>query len=225
MRMHLKRIKRKKRIGFIFILSILLILVVLMNQIGKNLSKIYLSFAEEEAIEIIDSSLNKAVSDEIIKEFKNINLYNITKNSENEIETIDYNSYLVNDLLNKISTNLYNNVKTKEKDISFYIPSFSFTNNPLLADKGPKIPVKLKLLGSVLSEIKTTVKPCGINSSLIEMTVHIEVKEKVLLPITSKKIKVKNEIPISYKIINGKIPTYYCKKKKKNTPIYSLPIE
>ena len=225
MRMHLKRIKRKKRIGFIFILSILLILVVLMNQIGKNLSKIYLSFAEEEAIEIIDSSLNKAVSDKILKEFKNINLYNITKNSENEIETIDYNSYLVNDLLNKISTNLYNNVKTKEKDISFYIPSLSFTNNPLLADKGPKIPVKLKLLGSVLSEIKTTVKPCGINSSLIEMTVHIEVKEKVLLPITSKKIKVKNEIPISYKIINGKIPTYYGESISKNTPIYSLPIE
>ena len=65
-----------------------------MNQIGKNLSKIYLSFAEEEAIEIMDSSLNKAVSDKILKEFKNINLYNITKNSENEIETIDYNSYM-----------------------------------------------------------------------------------------------------------------------------------
>lgn len=228
--MHLKKYKEKKvknKLKTIFILIIFIVFVsfLILNHIGKKLSNIYLNFAKEEAIEIIDNSLNYAVSEEILKEFKNTNLYIVTKTSENEIATIDYNSYLVNDLLNKISTNLYNNIKKEEKDVSFYIPLFSFTNNPLLSDKGPKLPVKLKLLGSVISEIKTTVKPCGINSSLIEMTVHVEVKEKVLLPISSEKIKVKNDIPISYKIINGKIPAYYGESINKNSPIYSLPVE
>ena len=57
------------------------------------------------------------------------------------------------------------------------------------------------------------------------MFVSVEVTEKVILPVMTDTIKVKNEIPISYKIIKGKIPTYYGESLNKNSSIYSLPME
>ena len=140
---------------------------------------------------------------------------------------IDYNSYLVNDLLNKISTNLFNIIKKRESgnSPSFYIPSGAFLKSPLLSFSGPKIPVRIKAIGSVLSGVKTNIKECGINSSLIELSVHLEVTEKVILPISSKDVKVSTDIPISYKIISGKVPSYYGEALNKNSSIYSLPLE
>lgn len=230
MRMHVKKYRSRKtklKIIIIFIIIIISFFLILLNRVGSNLSSYYIDYSKRHAIHIIDTSLNKAVTNDVMEEFKKTELFLITKNKNDEIETIDYNSVLVNSLLNKISTNLYNTLKKEEKssDASFYIPLLASSKNPLLTDKGPKIPVRLELIGSVISEINTTVKECGINSSLIEMSVHVEVTEKVVLPISSDEIKVKNNIPISYKIISGKVPTYYGGSYVKNSPIWTLPVE
>lgn len=231
MRMHLKKFrtrKRKIRIYIIILLIIFLVFFLFINKIGTNISSYYLDYSKREATLIIDSAFNKAVTKEILEEMKEMNLYTISRNNDGEIEMIDYNSYLVNDLLNKISTNIYNIVKKEERtyqNASFYVPAGVITKNPLLADKGPKIPVRMYAIGSVLSSIRTEVKDCGINSSLIEMSVHIEITEKVILPISSEEIKISNDIPLSYKIVKGKVPAYYGEAINKNSSIYSLPVE
>ena len=231
MRMHLKKYRTKKskiKIYLILFLVLSFLLFLFIEKIGSNLSDYYLDYSKREAIEIIDNAFNRAVNKEVLEKMKNSDLYSISRNSDNEIEMIDYDSYLVNDLLNKISNNTYNIVKKEErsyKDASFYIPVLSITNNPLLVDKGPKIPVRMHAVGSVISGVRTKVKDCGINSSLIEMSVHIEITEKVILPVTSDVIKVENDIPLSYKIVRGKVPTYYGESLNKNSSIYSLPVE
>ena len=102
-----------------------------------------------------------------------------------------------------------NELESYEDQIIFTIPSGIITNNPLLNNLGPKIPVKLQIISEVLSNVNTKVINYGINNCLITLTVSIEVTAKVVLPILSDEIKVTNEIPISYKIINGSIPIYY----------------
>lgn len=231
MRMHLKRYRSKKRkikIIIFFIMILFLIILVILNKIGSNLSSYYLEYSKREAIEIIDSSLNNGVNKEVFEEFKQMNLYDVSKNKDGEIETIDYNSYYVNSILKKVNTNIYNSVKKEErsnKDASFYVPLFAISKNPLLATKGPKIPVRMEAIGSVISSVKTKVTSSGINSSLIELSIHVEITEKVILPVISGEIKVTNDIPISYKIISGKVPSYYGDSLYKNSGILSLPVE
>ena len=89
---------------------------------------------------------------------------------------------------------------------------------------GPKIPVRVEFVGSVLTNINTTIKEYGINNALIEMVIQIELKEKIILPILSKEILITNEVPVSYKIINGNIPNYYGEGISNNSNIYSLPL-
>lgn len=218
MKMYLKKYKpktnKKIKIKTIIILCFIIILsfLVFISKVGKNLNKYYIDYSRREAIEIIDNSLNRAVNKNILKDMNNKKIYKITRNNKGEIEMIDYNSFYINTLLNSISNNVYNEIKKEErgyKDSSFKIPLLSITNNPLISNIGPKIPVRMKAIGSNIASVKTKVTNCGINSTLIELSIHLEVTEKVILPISSSVIKVKNDIPISYKIVKGKVPSYY----------------
>ena len=91
----------------------------------------------------------------------------------------------------------------------FYVPSGIIFNNTLLSNIGPKIPIKLKLVGNVTSGIVNEVKEYGINNSLITISMEISVELKVILPLTTDYINITNYIPLAIKLIQGKVPVYY----------------
>ena len=228
MKMNLKNKKKtfiyKKRI---FIIIIILSLLIGAHQLIKNISYYYLNYSEKEVIKIIDTASGKGITDKILNEIKDKELYTVSKNSFGEIEMIDYNSYLVNLFLRDVSKNISDTLDEQEnsKKIAFYVPLGSIFQNPILNNKGPKIPVRMEIIGSVFSNMNIKIKEYGINNCLIEMYVHIEIKEKVILPVLSKTIVVKNDIPVSYKIIKGVVPSYYGKSMEKSSDIYSSIVE
>ena len=225
MRMYLKNNKKnhiKKKI--ILIILIFILFIYIYNILSKNLNHYYLNYSENEASRIITSAISKAVNDQILKEIKDNDLYTIIRNKDEEIEMIDYNSYLVNIFLRDVTNNIMNYLameEDKSNNASFYIPMGSIFQNPVLNNRGPKIPVRMELVGSVITGINSRVKDYGINNSLIEIYVHIEVKERVILPVTAKDVTIVNDIPISYKIIKGKIPSYYSNSGFS----YMMPVE
>ena len=187
-----------------------------------------MNYSKKEAKQIIEESIGNALTDDILESIKEKELFVVTKNSSDEIEMIDYNTYEVNLFLRNVTDNISETLKREEQNtekIAFYIPLGSITQNPIFNSKGPKIPVRIEVIGSVLSSVKTKVTNYGINNCLIEMFVSVEVSEKVILPVMTDTITVTNEIPISYKIIKGKIPTYYGSGFSKDSNILSLPIE
>ena len=106
-------------------------------------------------------------------------MYNVIQNKDGEIQTIDFNPVIVNKFLSSTTSIVSNNLKKIEKgkinDISFInseeyniknlkngviseIPMGIISNNVLLSNIGPKIPVKLNLIGNVVSSVETTVR-------------------------------------------------------------------
>ena len=225
MRMYLKNNKKIffKRKIVIFIM-IIVIFINIYLWLSKNLNNYYLNYSENEASVIITNAISKAIDEDILKEIKDNDLYTIIKNKDDEIEMIDYDSHLVNVFLRNVTNNIIKYLKQEENkadNASFYIPMGSILQNPVLNGKGPKIPVKMELVGSVITGVKSNVKDYGINNSLIEIYVHVEVREKLILPVTAKEITIVNDLPISYKIIKGKIPNYYSN----NGFSYMMPVE
>lgn len=229
MRMILKnKQKTFRRRRIIFLIVFFLCFGYLFYKISENISYYYLNYSVKEARQIIDISLANAFTDDVLELVKDKELYKITKNEAGEIEMIDYDTYLVSAFLRDISDNIADTLKEEETStdrIAFYIPLGSITQNPLFNSRGPKIPVRMEIIGSVLSSVKTTVTEYGINNCLIEMVVEVEVTEKVILPVITDTVTIVNEFPISYKVIQGKIPTYYGDSINKSSSIYSLPIE
>ncbi len=176
-------------------------------------------------------------------------MFSTNQNKEGEIQTLDFNPTIVNSVLNATTNTVLLELKAieqgssdmldvyegisanynKEKlsrGIVFEIPLGAVTGNAFLSNLGPRIPVKLNLIGSVLSNLNTKISQYGINNALIEVSVKIDITEKVNLPLSSRNVTVTSNIPIAMKIIQGKIPAYYnASGINQNSPIFTLPIQ
>lgn len=231
-----KRIRKKRRILILIFFSITLLLFKTME---KNISLFFIKYAEGEVAKLTTYVINTSVESGLFDDLDYDDLYFITKNSNNEIEMVDYNSITVNKFLNEVTDRLQSNLLKleagntdftnqlpKKSGVLFYIPFGIITNNPLFNNMGPNIPVRLKTLGALSTNIDIRVKEYGINNSLVEMVIAIEITQEIILPTITKTIKVTNEIPVSYKIINGKIPNYYGTNGiNKSSNIFSIPLE
>lgn len=240
-----KKIKISTKISLIIIFLVLLTYLFL-DYCGKKVFPVLMTQAETDckkmAIVMIQNSLNDDVLSALDEE-----MYNIVQTSDGQIQTIDFNPIIVNKFLSKTTKVVSENLKKLEngeiEDISFIdtdqydlkklkngviseIPMGIISNNVLLSNLGPKIPVKLNLIGNVISNIETNISNYGINNAMIEIYAKVEVTEQVILPFQTKTIKIINDIPVAIKIINGNVPEYYSNGKlSESSNILSIPVE
>lgn len=238
----------KKFKNNLFIFSIILSLILsfsVLSILNKRVSPILFNYAELEMEKISTAIINRAINKQLAGGINVDELYSIVMNNNGEIQTIDFNSLIVTKILNT-TTNmvLINLKKIEEGDIDYLeisdivdnkenlkrgiiyeLPTGAISNNIFISNLGMKIPIKLKIISSVESNIATNVKEYGINNVLIEVYVRISVTEQVNIPFISKNITVVSDIPIAIKIIQGKVPQYYGGNLSKKSDILSIPIE
>mgnify|MGYP005762768699 FL=1 len=248
-RIHLKRKFSffEKKINFvIFIVIILIIMIVLtLNFISLKVNPVLLDYAQMEARKIASIIINDAVNQNITNDIDIEELFIITRDTNNEVKTIDFNPIIVNQILTEttilVQSNLryleqgkvdmlnlmnnalidYNQDKLKQ-GIIYEIPSGVIFGNSFLANIGPKIPVKFSLVGDIVGYINTNVTDYGINNALIEVNIVLELSEQVILPFVSEKITIDTTIPVALKLIQGSVPNYYLNGL--NSPSFALPI-
>lgn len=253
----MKRVKLKNNKPFkisksslliITIFLILISLVISFNYINKKFSPIIMEYATLEAQKLSNIIINKSISKHITEKVNSDELFEITKDSNGEIRSIDYNTAIINKFLtettNSVQINLKNiekgdidalefqdsvlvdyNKKKLEKGIIYEISSGILFGNPILANIGPKIPVKISLLGDASSNISTEVKNYGINNAIIQVYVNLTINEKIILPYYSKPIKIETKAPVAIKIVTGTVPKYYANGLTQNSPSVVLPSE
>lgn len=215
--MRLKKYK-KKTIGtylsreLIFIIMALICAIIMINYFYHKFNDTIMPIAEAKSRKYVTEIINNSTDN--IK-FEN-DLFVIEKSNDNEIKMITYNSYEATQLINSITHNIQNSFDELEsvfnghdKFVVDEIPLGVVFNNSLMRNFGPKIQIRLDIVGDVLSELETEVKPYGINNALVEVRVKLNANARVILPLTSKEINVTNVIPLSINIVNGSIPKAY----------------
>lgn len=211
--------------------------------INQKVTPILMEYAELQVGRMATQVIRQAVSEEVTDKISVDDLFLITRDIDGQIKTIDLNPINVNrmtglvtekvsDYLTKVeigeidnlnlSAELFDSKKVK-KGIIFEIPSGIIFKNPILTNIGPKIPVKLNLIGDIATDVKTKVTNYGINNALIEVLVYVEVTEQVILPFASKRVKVEMNVPIALKLIQGTVPNYYFNGS--NGSNLAIPIE
>lgn len=216
----------------------------LISVFSNKVSDIFMSYAESETTKLMTLVINKSVTKQMANSFDDKLLFDIVKDAAGNIKLIDFNSLEVNKTLNMITNLVALNLKMIEegniemvdifdnseydvsklkKGIIYEIPMGAITKSSLIANLGPKIPVRMHIIGDVVSDLETNVKEYGINNALIEIGVSVSVNSLVNLPFVSKKITVSTVIPLSLKLIQGNIPSYYYSYGIKNNPNLALP--
>lgn len=246
------RLKRKRKMQIISKLSILILIIVIcvilfLYYVNGKILPTLMQYAKVDTEKMAVTIMSNSITDEVLNILENETIFNITKNNDGEVSSVDFNPVVVNKVLVKTSTVVSNNLKNVEKgkvdDLTFLneddyniknlkngviseLPLGIITNNALLSNLGPKIPVKINLIGNVISSVNAKVKNYGINSAIVEVYAHIEVTEEVVIPFSTKQIKVENDIPIAIKIVQGKVPNYYNSNAlEKNSNSLSIPID
>lgn len=240
---------KNKKVNIIILTVIMLILslVMIFKFINKKVSPIIMNYAELEtrklATLVINSSINKNISNKI----KSEEIFLITKDSNGQINTIDFNPSIVNSILTETTTVIQKELKKieegdveaiknfdidyissdkkKKKGIIFEIPSGLVFENAFFSNLGPKIPIKLNLVGDITSEITTQVTNYGINNALIEIRISIKLVEQVILPLTTDKIEIQNSVPIALKLIQGTVPNYYLNGISNSSNSLTIPTQ
>lgn len=222
--MKLKRYKKKKissyiSMGIFLIVVSLILALVIIDYFSKKANEILLPMAESQTRKVITMIINSSCDDVLIGD----NLYTINKDNNNEIKMITYDSFEVTKLINQITENIENRIQDVELGkMNYYgdtdgnengvigvIPFGVIFGNSLLANVGPKIKLRLNLLGDIVSNIETEVKPYGINNAYVEVRIHLMVTARIVLPFVSEKKVISNVIPLSMNIVQGSIPEAY----------------
>lgn len=211
----------------IFLLATFQALWIINNGIKPTL----INIAETETKVLATQAINYAISKKDSEDVQMDDLYVIEKNETGNVVSVSYNRQVMQDLLAK-TTNRVNNylrdiqsgqmpdiglpedvdietTNDEKKGIIKEIPLGQATNNALLANLGPKIPVRFTAIGSVQSDLKTEYEPYPINNTILKLFVHIEVEVRIVIPFATKPAKVSTNVPIDVKMINGEVPYFY----------------
>lgn len=237
-KLHLKKrgkflkinLKKKKTIKEkIIIIAIFLIITISLTFtfINKKITPILMIYAENKSRTIANAIITSAVDNKYLNQLNKKNIFIEKKDINGNIISTDFDSVEINKLLNDISNQieLYIDkleagkvpkkikrkfgIKNTKKGIAYEIPSGIITNNALLSNLGPKVPVRLNLNSDALTNIKTEVTNYGINNALIKVSISIKIYMQVIIPFKTKEIVVKNDIPIVMKLAKGEVPNYY----------------
>lgn len=197
-----------------------------------------------EAKKISSIIINNAVDKYMTDKIDITKLFTITTNNS-EINSIDFNTSIINKYLTQTTKNIQKNLKYieegnikkveyqadlldnyKEADLKngviFYLNSGFIFNNPIFSNLGAQIPIKIALTGDIVSNISTEINNYGINNAMIKVYVNLKITEQIILPFYNKGITIKTKVPIAMKIINGSIPNYYGNLNT-NTPSITIP--
>lgn len=224
----------KKDTILIVAFLVLLIVSLIFKYINTKIVPPLEVYAENEVKKISSLIISDAVESISFSEEETMSFFNTLTNKSDEVISVDFNTAKINKSLVKLNKAVYKDLKLFEngkykledteietEDLIYKIPLGYITENYTLSNIGPKVPLKAKVIGSVVSNIKTEVSSYGINNSLLKVYIDVTVNMRFMLPLISKDVLVNNSIPLVVKIIQGKIPNVYGGSYAVTSPITS----
>lgn len=235
--------KIHKKIIVLIILAILFS-ILMIQVISKKINKTVYKYSNIEAKRFGVYVINNSIDKEFIKKTSD-NIFTITKNTNEEIQMIDFKSKETNEMLENITKKIQKNLIDLEngklnmevsntfhglryKDIKngvvCELPVGLLFSNVLFSNIGPVIPIRFNFIGDVLVNLDTHVHTYGINTVYFEMNIHVELENLISMPTQTRIVQIKTNIPIAVKILQGKIPLYYQSEVERQSEIFSLPL-
>ncbi len=247
------KIKRRRRLSKMhtFLFSIIILIALTVSSlyfVGNRIWPVIIRYATSDAENVVTEVVNQVLQKEIIDLLNMDNLFVINKDTDGIITMIDFNPQTINEILQKANEVIQAHLIAIENgDVTFLkqsnitldselvqkiregrialIPMGVALDNVLFANLGPKVPVQIHFMGNVASNITSKVENYGINNALLSSSIHMEINAQIILPLASSPIDISVEIPLSLKMIQGKVPNYYQNGYHSNSSLFAIPFE
>ncbi|MCU6790605.1 sporulation protein YunB [Paenibacillus sp. WQ 127069] len=200
--------KKLKRNLIIIALIVLLFTLQMFIYIEKNLKPPLASLAKIRVKQIATQSINSAISDRIAQStnFEKLIDWRTDNNGKITGFMLNYSEHM------KITADTIKTVQSQLTNLQAFpehIPLGQALNSPILASFGPNIPIKFVPAGAVKVDLSTRYQNAGINMLLVEVYLRIIAEVTIIIPMDTVPEVVETEVPISYALVVGDVPTYY----------------
>lgn len=201
-----KKKSKARRIAWITILSFLVAISVYYFKIVCPLIS---SLSEEKARSISLSVISEVVGDVMVSGEVGYNdLVNVTYSADNHVETIEVNTVKVNELIRLVTKEVQIRIDDLKNE-SVGINLGTFTGIPFLYGVGPEINIKIVPIGTVNSNIVSSLNSCGINQTLHRLYFIISTRLGLVLPTKTQDFVTSQEVLVCESVIVGKVPSVY----------------
>ncbi|GAE33255.1 sporulation protein YunB [Halalkalibacter akibai] len=225
---------RKGPLPFRYVLLLsFLIFVVLTVQglwiIEKGIRPTLMHIATTETRVIATKAINDAVSKKIASDLEQDDLFIVQTDAEGYITSIQFNTQIYNRILSEATNRVQRHLKAIERgeafDVSidadagetlttdggiiYSIPLGQATNNALLAQLGPQIPVRFSAIGDVKTDLNLDVQNTGINNTTLSVNFDVIVDAKIVIPFATNTEAIKTTVPVGLVNVQGRVPEFY----------------
>ena len=218
----MKIVKKNKKwkLKLILVLALLVSLIMYgMNGMNEIIEPQLQAIAKQHAGFAINNIVKEVLSH---MEYESSEFLSITRDENQNITSIEYNSEKLNEVLYAALTTIDASLLAAqdgkqdpstrkvfyEDGILYEVPIGYFTHMYFLYDKGPNVKVRMKMLNDVTGDIKTEASSYGINSTLIRISLVIKVDAQVITFMGAQEYQYQTELPLVVQVINGKVPNY-----------------
>jgi sporulation protein YunB len=201
------------------------------------------AYAETQTEKIGTMVINKAITKKIAN---GIDVDKLMEGISSE-DGIQYNTEIINRVQSEITNLVQLNLKEAERGnleelefltdveideeqsgksdgIVYSVPLGQATNNALLANLGPQIPIRFNAIGAVQSNLKTDVESFGINNAIVKVFVQLKVDVQIIIPFATETTSIEQEVLIAMREFKGEVPQFY-NNGGESSPSIEVPVD
>lgn len=197
--------KIKRRV----LLAVSFLIILLFFVTRSYFSETVRSYAINKAKLQMSILINEAVSKEVVPNINTENLFFFKTNDKGHVTNVVVDVYQINNVIAKMTADIQNKLQPRLLEENLQLPLGVIVNHPLFNNLGPKVNIKIKMVGSVNTDIVTRTVPYGINNSLMEVLIKTKITFLVMMPFYEEEVTMETFTPLVIKMIQGEVPQYY----------------
>lgn len=205
-RLKLKNLKNKRKITTIILVIIIALetSTLLLKHINPIFEQVSIFEAKKLATLIANDQTTK-----VMQNYNYDSMFEVEKDIDGNVSMIQMNIYKVNIIISDIAYYIQEQMK-KPENSSVSIPIGNLLGIDLFSGYGPNVKMRVVLLGSVETDLRSEFISKGINQTLHRVYLQIDCPVQILSSYKTMEEKVSNQFLLAENVIVGRIPdTYY----------------
>lgn len=154
-----------------------------------------------KAMDIINKNIGEIYGGGFVYE----EIMDVDKDEVGKINFISADTMKLNELATKVAIEAQKDIE-EVGSVGVKVPIGYALKNNILAYLGPSIIVKMEPIGRVKTSYESSFESAGINQTRHKIYINLETNLKIVLPLQSREVIVKHQIPIADNIILGEVP-------------------
>lgn len=193
-------------------LWIVLIIFFVIFKLGQSyFSDSVTAFTDARISNYATELITKSVEDKVLSNITSYDYFVEHYDNNGKVSYAYLNSTKINEIRNLTSEYMVESLKNINEHENFdylEIPLGYFLGTTIFLANGIKVPINIEVVGNQSVDIDASVITEGINTTIIEIYLQINVSISVVIPFQTSVVETNTKIPLSLQIMNNDVPYY-----------------